>query len=61
MLVESGKLGIQFWESEISLTIGFQDLSSIDKESGIQSLESGIHNSVESSRIQDRLGLPKTL
>ena len=61
MLVESGKLGIQFWESEISLTIWFQDLSSIDKESGIQSLESGIHNSVESSRIQDCLGLPRTL
>lgn len=61
MLVESGNLGIQFWESEISLTIGFQDLSSIDKESGIQCLESGIHSSVESSRIQDYLGLPKTL
>ena len=43
-------------ESGIPLTIGIQNPSSSDKESGIQHLESRIH-SVE-SRIQDCLGLP---
>ena len=40
--MESGILefGIQFKESEIPLTIGIRNISSIDKESAIQFLES---------------------
>ena len=47
--------GIQLKESGISLTIGIRNLSSVDNESGIQYLESGIHG-VE-SRIQDCVSL----
>ena len=42
LLMESGILefGIQLKESEIPLTIGIRNISSIDKESAIQFLES---------------------
>ena len=50
MLVESGILGVQVKQSGISLTMGIQNPSSTDKESGIQYLKSGML-SVE-SRIQ---------
>jgi len=48
--------GIQLKESRIPIKIEIQDLSSTEKESGIQYLESGIHG-VE-SRIEDCLGFP---
>ena len=48
--------GTWLQESGIPLTIGIQDLSSTDQESGIQYLESEIHG-VE-SRIQDWPGFP---
>ena len=50
MLVESGILGIQLKQSGISVTMGIQNPSSTDKESGIRYLKSGML-SVE-SRIQ---------
>ena len=50
MLVESRILGVQLKQSGISLTVGIQNPSSTDKESGIQYLKSGML-SVE-SRIQ---------
>ena len=57
MVVESGVLGVQLKQSGISLTMGIQNPSSTDKESGIQYLKSGML-SVE-SRIQIVLpGLP---
>ena len=59
-LVEFGILGfgiqIQLKESGIPLTIGIQSPNFTDKESGIQFLESGIHD-VE-SRIEDCPGFP---
>ena len=42
MLVESGILGVQLKQSGISLTMGIQNPSSTDKESGIQYLKSGM-------------------
>ena len=43
-------------DSKVPVTIGIRDPSFTDKESGIQYLESGIHN--EESVIQDCLGFP---
>ena len=50
--------GIQLKESRITLTIGVQNPSSIDKESEVQYLESGIHG-VESG-IKHCPGFPYT-
>ena len=52
LLMESG---IQIKESGIPITIGIQNSTVLQKNTGIQYLESGIH-SVE-SRIQDCAGL----